>query len=53
MDKDILLTKLMNYGIDQNNFGWFTDYFTNQYQSVKMGSCVSKQLKVKCSVPQG
>lgn len=53
VDKDILLTKLINYGIDQNNIGWFADYFTNRYQSVKIGSCISKQLKVKCGVPQG
>lgn len=53
VDKEILLSKLLTYGIDHNNIEWFSNYFTDRCQAVKIGSQISKQLPVRCGVPQG
>lgn len=49
----ILLKKMVDLGIDQDNIGWFADYFTDRVQSVKVGNYVSTDAPVRCGVPQG
>lgn len=53
INHSILLSKLTDIGINQNNIDWFTDYFANRYQRVKIRNIVSGVQPVTCGVPQG
>ena len=53
VDHDILLQKLKNYGIEQNEHNFFRSYLSNRSQYVKIDGVLSNTLDVKCGVPQG
>ncbi|CAB3998988.1 Hypothetical predicted protein, partial [Paramuricea clavata] len=49
----ILLSKLNKYGFRGVPHLWFTDYFTNRKQYVRVGDTESDKLNLLCGVPQG
>ena len=53
MDHNILLEKLMNYGIRGVVLNYFKDYLNNQRQYVFINGIKSDSLNVRCGVPQG
>jgi hypothetical protein len=53
VNHNILLNKLMAYGIRGNALKWFTSYLTDRRQYVYFNSSQSKEQYVKCGVPQG
>lgn len=50
---DILLEKLRNVGICENELEWFSKYLKNRTQRVKVNGVLSGQEMVQCGVPQG
>ena len=53
INHNILLGKLMNYGIRGVVLNYFNDYLKNQRQYVFINGIESDSLTVKCGVPQG
>ena len=53
IDHKILLHKLEHYGFRGKVNDWITSYLSCRKQYVKLGSCDSDCLDVKCGVPQG
>ena len=53
VDHQILLNKLEFYGIRGIAHSWFSSYLRNRKQYVSINKTVSKQVMVKCGVPQG
>ncbi|CAH2083596.1 unnamed protein product [Euphydryas editha] len=50
---DILISKLIELGIDASALQLLRSYLTNRFQVVKIGQYVSSPKRVKCGVPQG
>jgi hypothetical protein len=48
IDHQIILQKLINYGIDENSLTWFHSYLTDRTQK-----CRVRSVPVACGVPQG
>jgi len=53
VNHEILLRKLNKYGMRGKALDWFTSYFTNRTQYVKLGNVESSFLQIVCGVPQG
>jgi len=53
VDHNILLTKLLHYGVRGTMFKWFKSYLSKRTQIVKYNNTVSSPLFIKCGVPQG
>ena len=53
LDADILINKLEVYGFSSRSRSWFESFLTNRSQKVKIGSCVSRSVKLNSGVPQG
>ena len=53
VNHEILLSKLNKYGFRSVPLLWFTDYFTNRKQYVRVGDTESDKLNLLCGVPQG
>ena len=53
VDHDILLTKLLHYGIRGVPLLWFQSYLSKRQQFVTYNSVSSSVNTVKCGVPQG
>ena len=53
IDHNILLKKLIHYGIRGTSHDWFKSYLQNRQQYVKYKSYNSVSLNVDCGVPQG
>jgi hypothetical protein len=53
VNHEILLSKLNKYGFRGVPLLWFTDYFTNRKQYVRVGDTESDKLNLLCGVPQG
>ena len=49
----ILLEKLKQYGIHDNEFNWFRSYLEGRTQKVKIRNSLSKSALVTTGVPQG
>ena len=48
-----LLQKLLQYGICDEELGWFTDYLFHRSVVVSYGSCLSNKQDILTGVPQG
>ena len=53
IDRDILLRKLENYGVDPNSLGWLKSYFSGRTQKCQVNGQLSNSKPVTCDVPQG
>jgi hypothetical protein len=53
VDFNILMKKLVHYGIRGNALDLLKNYLSNRKQSVKIENSVSSELPVTCGVPQG
>ena len=53
VNHNILLSKLVNFGIRGNANLWFRSYLSNRLQSVIINSIHSNKANVSCGVPQG
>ena len=53
VDFSILLKKLDYYGFKGVTNLWFSNYLTNRFQYVSLGTFHSKMLPILCGVPQG
>lgn len=53
VDPDILLQKLFAIGIQENEFQWFKNYFTDRTQTVTLNGSLSSNRPITCGVPQG
>ena len=53
VNHDVLLKKLLSFGICQNTFNWFSSYLRNRTQCVKWKGVLSKEKNVTIGVPQG
>ena len=53
VDLDILLNKLLRYGIKDLQHSWFVSYLKNRRQFCKVNSALSQIKDVTCGVPQG
>jgi len=49
----LLLQKLFAIGVQETEFRWFENYFTNRTQCVTVNGAVSSTLPIDCGVPQG
>ena len=45
--------KLKAYGLSESSVSWFNSFLTNRSQKVKVGNCLSQQIKLTSGVPQG
>ena len=53
-DHDILIKRLSKwYDISGTVLTWFSLYFTDRRQAIKIGNCFSDMLPTSCGVPQG
>ena len=52
-DHGILLSKLYNYGIRDENYLWFASYLDNRTQRCSVNGSLSKNCSLDCGVPQG
>jgi len=52
-DHDILLRKLVNYGVDPNSLRWFKSYLSGRTQRCQVNGQLSNSKPVTCGVPQG
>ena len=48
-----LLQKLPQYGICDEELGWYTDYLFHRSMAVSYGSCLSNKQDIQTGVPQG
>ena len=53
VDHDILLKKLIRYGISDLEHSWFASYLKNRRQFCKVNGAFSQIKDVTCGVPQG
>jgi exonuclease III len=53
IDREILLKKLRNIGIRNNEFEWFKSYLTGRTQKVKINDVYSESIENKLGVSQG
>ena len=53
VDHDILLNKLLRYGIKDLEHSWFVSYLKNRRQFCKVNGASSQIKDVTCGVPQG
>ena len=53
IDHNILIIKFERLGLDCWIINWFRDYLSDREQRVKLGSSVSKWMKLNGAVPQG
>lgn len=53
VNHNILISKLMHYGIRGNALNLVKSYLTNRMQYVEISGIKSKSLTVRCGVPQG
>ena len=53
VDHDILLNKLLRYGIRDLEHSWFVSYLNNRQQFCKVNGALSHIKDVTCGVPQG
>ena len=53
VDHQILLDKLLHYGIRGTAFNWFASYLSNRQQFVQFNETSSSLHLIKCGVPQG
>jgi hypothetical protein len=53
LDHNILLNKLVHYGIRGVANDWFRSYLSDRLQFVSIGSASSNKRIIKCGVPQG
>ncbi|MBY0580860.1 MAG: reverse transcriptase family protein [Rickettsiales bacterium] len=53
VDHNILLCKLKNYGVKNNNYKWFCSYLKNRKQCVSYDKTCTKLESISCGVPQG
>ena len=53
VDHDILLSKLIHYGIRGRAHKWFTSYISNRKQYVTYNGTSSTMRNITCGVPQG
>ena len=53
IDHEILLNKLLNYGVDQQSIKWFESYLSNRFQRVSVNGSLSDPSAVDFGVPQG
>ena len=50
---NILMKKLISYGIVDRTGGWFESYLSNRTHFCTLNGNTSKQRKVTCAIPQG
>jgi hypothetical protein len=50
---DILLKKLIKFGIDENQLKWFSSYLKNRFQRVDINGRYSSDMQINISVMQG
>jgi len=53
VDRNILLTKLYNYGIRDITYSWFKNYLTNKKQFVSVSGVSFHLRHITCGVPRG
>ena len=53
VDHNILLHKLKNYGVVNNNLLWFKIYLTNRKQYISFNDSKTDLATISCGVPQG
>ena len=54
VDHNILIEKLLHYGVKGNNLKWFSSYLTNRKQFILYNeNQKSSTVVIKCGVPQG
>ena len=53
IDHEILISKLVKYGITGNDKNWFKSYLTNRSQYCSIGGQVSDIVETDCGIPQG
>ena len=53
VDHEILISKLVKYGITRNENSWFTSYLTNRSQYCSIDDQVSDIVEMECGIPQG
>ena len=53
VDSELLVVKLLNYGLSNNAILLLRNYFNNRYQRVKIGEAFSDMSAIKLGVPQG
>ena len=53
VNHEILLIKLVHYGIRGNILKWFLSYLNNRKQYVSLNGHSSELLEITCGVPQG
>ena len=53
VDHGLLIEKLSQYGIDNLELLWFTDYLENRSQVVQYQNAFSMPCKISTGVPQG
>ena len=53
VNHNVLLKKLLSFGICQNTLNWFSSYLRNRTQCVKWKGVLSKEKNVTIGVPQG
>ena len=52
-DHEIILRKLVNYGVDENSFRWFALYLSNRPNNCSVNGTLSNASERSCGVPQG
>ena len=52
IDRNLLIKKLANYGVNGRSLDWFKSYLKNRKQVVKIGMKISNQLDNELGVPQ-
>ena len=53
VNHEILIKKLQNYGVKNNNLKWINSYLSNRKQCVSYGTKFTKFLDINCGVSQG
>ena len=53
VDHEILIAKLENYGIKENNLNWFKSYLENRKQFIRSDNISTNYQEIVCGVPQG
>ena len=53
VDKEILYSKLKNYGVKGNNLKWFESYLNNRKRFIRFNNRNTSFTGIKCGVPQG
>lgn len=53
IDHEILLRKLVSYGVDQKSVSWFHSYLNSRAQKCQVNGTLSNASVLRCGVPQG